>query len=433
MIKKRSINVSALFFGFFVFLGFYISISAVDLQVTSEQHSRVKLLICTVGKKNNKIERIAKRMQQDLLFTRQFEVVTDHIPSLNHQRDIKKFFTQDFPLAVFLSANGRKHIDWRLYDVEQAMMIAGKSYNKRGRVLDEWAHHISDAVWPVLTGLPGPFSTKIAYCKEVRMPGKKPLKHVYIADFDGGNEKLLVSTSTVNVAPRWNRDPNEPLLFYSEHTNENIRLVAVDMKGKRKIVSNFDGINMLPAFSPDGKKVVFCASRGVGKCQLYYFEKGLFKKLTHNQGNNICPSFSEDGETLFFCSDFETKGPQIYSYDFKTEKLEKITHGGYCVSPSYCAQGQKLAYAKMIHGTMQIFLHDLRSKKDQQITFDTGNKEECSWSPCGNYLLFAVEKGRESRLAMLNLISNDQQFVTPKGAVCCYPAWSWPYYSFPLS
>ena len=150
---------------------------------------------------------------------------------------------------------------------------------------------------------------------------------------------LPVATSTVNVAPRWNKDFDNPLLFYSEHTNENVRLVVVDMEGRRKVVSNLDGINMLPAFSPDGKKVVFCASRGGGTCQLYYYEKGVFKKLTNNAGNNIAPTFSQDAKELFFCSDFETKGPQIYCYTFATEKLERITNGGYCVSPS-CSPGK---------------------------------------------------------------------------------------------
>lgn len=310
-------------------------------------------------------------------------------------------------------------------------MLVGKNYKKQGRSPEQWAHHIADSVWPTLTGQPGPFSTKIAYCKEVKRQGKKVLKHIYIADYDGKNEKLLVSTATVSIAPRWNRDPNNPLLFYSEHTNDNVRLVVADMYGRRKIVSNFDGLNMLPAFSPDGKKVVFCASRGDGNCQLYYYKKGVFKKLTNNTGNNIAPTFSEDGKTLFFCSDFETRGPQIYRYVFNTEKMNRITHGGYCVSPSYCQQNNKLAYAKMIRGTMQVFLYDLTTKKHRQITRDAGNKEECSWSPCGNYLLFAVETSKESRLALLNLTSHHRRFITAGGSVCCYPAWSCPYKRFP--
>ena len=81
----------------------------------------------------------------------------------------------------------------------------------------------------------------------------------------------------------------------------------------------------------------------------------------------------------------------------------------------------------MIFGTMQLFVYDIATKRHKQVTFDRGNKEGCSWSPCGNYVLFAVEKDAESRLAMLNLLSGDRQFVTQKESVCCYPAWSCSY------
>ena len=417
---------------FFFLLVSTMPLYGVDVKVSAKKHAKVKLLICTIGKRNNKLESVAHCIRRDFLFTRQFHVVLDHRSSLHQERDLKQFFKQGFPLVLFLN-KGKKSasIEWRLYDVEQSAMLVGKNYKKYGRSPEQWAHHIADSVWPILTGQPGLFSTKIAYCKEVRRRGKKVLKHIYIADYDGKNEKLLISTATVNVAPCWNRDQNNPLLFYSEHTNKNVRLVSADMYGRRTIVSNFDGINMLPAFSSDGKRVVFCASRGAGNCQLYYYAQGIFKKLTNNTGNNISPTFSEDGKTLFFCSDFETRGPQIYRYLFNSGKMERITHGGYCVSPRYCQHNNKLAYAKMIRGTMQIFLYDLATQKHTQITRDAGNKEECSWSPCGNYLLFAVETGKESRLALLNLTSHHQRFITAGGSVCCYPAWSCPYKRFP--
>jgi tol-pal system beta propeller repeat protein TolB len=289
-------------------------------------------------------------------------------------------------------------------------------------------------VWPVLTGQPGLFSTKIAYSKEVRKKGKKVLMEVWHADFDGGNAKLLPGQQrTINMSPRWNRDSNNPMLFYSEHTNKKVQLVAVDMVGRRKVVSNFDGVNMQVAFSSDGKKAVFSSSRGGGTCQLYFYEQGKLQKLTHNNGNNIAPSFSDDAQTLFYCSDAQTKSPQIYRYEFKTGKAERVTDGGFCVSPSYCQHNDMLAYSKMVGGTMQVFLYDLKTKTHQQVTFDAGNKDECSWSPCGNYLLFAVETRQESRLAVFNRITKDQRFVTPKGSVCCYPSWSASYNEFPTA
>lgn len=104
---------------------------------------------------------------------------------------------------------------------------------------------------------------------------------MYIADYDGSHEQLLVKTPTINIAPRWNADTSNPLLFYSEYTNTNVRLMVVDMKGRRRPVINADGVTMLPSFTKDGKKVVYCSSRGNGNCQLYYYKKNILKRIAY--------------------------------------------------------------------------------------------------------------------------------------------------------
>ena len=189
---------------------------------------------------------------------------------------------------------------------------------------------------------------------------------------------------------------------------------------------------MVPSFSQDGKKVVYCASRGDGSCHVYYYENGALKRLTHNRGNNVSPTFTEDGTKIFFCSDFQTGQPQIYCYDLQADFLERITQGGYCAAPSYCSTNEKVAYSKIVKGTMQLFIYDTHTKKHTQLTFDKGNKEECSWSPCGNYLLFSLENKDKCRIAMLNLLTNERRFITSEKEVCSYPAWSPIYDQFPV-
>ena len=404
---------------------------AVNVSVKAEQYTKLKLKLIVVGKQSKRFKDVVSVVKNDLEFSGQFDVVLSHCRNnVSRKNDITKHFEDDCRLGIFLTEEKRrKSFGWRLYDLEYAQMLKGQVYKIVGRDLHGWAHAIADSLWPNLTGENGFFSTKIVYCKKVDVPGKKSLKHIYVSDYDGSNEKLLVATPTINVAPRWNNDPKRPLIFYSEHTNKNVRLMVVDMKGRRKVASNFDGLNILSAFSPDGKRFAYCASRGDGSCQIYFYD-GELKQLTQT-GNNISPTFADDGKTLYFCSDAQAKCPQIYKYDLQSKEMKRISKGGFEVSTVFCPKKNLLAYAKMIKGTMQIFTYNPSKNAHAQITSGRGNKEECSWSPCGNYILFSVEKNNKSRLAIKNLLTGNMKYITGAHDSCYYPNWAPVYNNFP--
>lgn len=407
--------------------------SCMTIDVSAKEHAKLNLFIGLVGKSSAQMREIVSIIKKDLEFSQQFNVTTQIVEAVHSKKMIESIFQQGYPLAIFLNESDDKNsIEYRVYDTTQVAMLKGSKYTKRGDVLRGWAHNVSDTLWSTLSGQEGFFSTKIAYAKDIHRPRKKKIKYIYVADYDGSNEQELVSVPTVSIAPRWNNDSKSPTLFYSEYTNSNVRLVSVSMKKKRKVASNFDGINMLPAFSADGKNVAYCASHGDGNCQLYYHVNGAFKKITNNQGNNVSPTFSADGASLYFCSDFQTGKPQIYCYDIKHDTLERLTQGGYCASPNYCGAHHKLAYSKIVGGVMQLCTYDVSTKKHTQVTFDAGNKEEASWSPCGNFLLFSHELNDKSRIALLNTITNNYQYITPEKQGCSYPSWSPVYHEFPV-
>jgi len=77
---------------FFFLLTSMLSLYGVDVQVHAKKHAKVKLLICTIGKRDKKLDGIAQCIQRDLVFTRQFHVARDHCSSLRQERDLKRFF-----------------------------------------------------------------------------------------------------------------------------------------------------------------------------------------------------------------------------------------------------------------------------------------------------------------------------------------------------
>lgn len=404
---------------------------ALKIEIAPTQHQAIKVMIGVVGT-HSELDQLAGILEKDLHFTGQCQVTIERFSKEPNSLVIKSIYEKNkTSLALFIANEGvpgEQAFTWRMYDTMHALMLDGKKYHKRGNCVRGWAHNIADLVWPLLTGDQGFFSSRIAYCKTDKKKHRINTNSIYIADYDGSNEQLLVHVPTVNVAPRWNADKQNPLLFYSEHTNTNVRLMMVDMHRKRRIASNYDGINMLPSFSADGKKMVYCLSRGDGSCQLYYHDQETFKKLTMNEGNNVSPSISDDGSIIYFCSDYPTGKPQIYSYTLADQKIERITDGGYCATPCYHHKKNKVVYSKMMAGQMQLFLYDCATKSHMQLTFDAGSKQECAWSPCGNFVVYSTEKKFESKIALLNIRTKTSVDLTSAKEYCTYPAWS-PVYS----
>jgi Tol biopolymer transport system component len=120
----------------------------------------------------------------------------------------------------------------------------------------------------------------------------------------------------INVAPRWHTQA--PMIFFSQLTKENNRLMALDLNSKKpRIISSYEGLNMHPSFSEDGSKSVLCLS-GRKNSELYLYDqkicnklkKKVYIQLTHNEGNNASPCLLPNGNVVF-CSDYETGNPQI--------------------------------------------------------------------------------------------------------------------------
>ncbi|HEV2601256.1 MAG TPA: hypothetical protein VGT41_03080 [Candidatus Babeliales bacterium] len=403
-----------------------------DVHVRAKGHAKVQLAICLTAQAYKDLVAVADIMSNDFSFSGQFAVTVFPLADVRSKAEIQELFKQGYPLAVCLSGFKLGEIDYAVYDTYSAQALAEKKYSKQGSNVRGWGHTIADCVWPILTGEDGSFSSKIAFCKEMQLRGKKKVQHVYIADYDGSNMQPLVTTGTINVAPRFNRDKNNPMLFYSECTNKNIRLMYVDMHGRRKVSVDKIGVSMIPAFSGDGSQVVYCASHGMGNCQLHHFKNGISKQLTHNKANNVSPVFSDSGNCVYFCSDVNLGIPQIYCYTMADGVSSAITTGStaaYC--PAYSEKKHLVAYCKKVKEIMQVHIYDEVTKKHKQLTADPGHKDECAWSPCGNYLIYCKEKHNTSVIVSLNVRTGVERVITAQNEVCKYPTWSALYAQYP--
>lgn len=401
----------------------------INIQVGAKTAKKTKLALVSLGT-SKALEEACAIVKNDLEFTHQFDVGIIKKDAIQSKHDIKELHKQGYTVALFVTENPEAKVsELRVYNTRKAKMLNGYKISYVAASPRSWGHNLADACLPVLTGENGFFSSKLAYYKE-----EAGNKQICIADYNGKASRPLVHIKSAAVAPRWNNDPENPLVLYSEYTPVNVRLMATNLQGKKQVAVDFDGLNMLPAFSEDGNEVVMCLSQK-SSTQIYSYgqtkksKKPVYTRLTHNDGNNISPTIMENGDVIF-CSDYQQGRPHIYRLKRKRGSLKRLSFGGSCFNPNYSIPSHKVAYSQMHGGTAQVMIYDFKTKQEKQVTFDHGHKLECSWSPCGNYLAFSYESGKQKRIAVQSLLTGNRRYLTSTSQRCSYPSWSINYSCF---
>jgi tol-pal system beta propeller repeat protein TolB len=407
--------------------------------------TKIGCLILCIGQKET-LDKIGKMIKFDFEFTDQLDVDLQKADNEPSDKVLAKLFNKGTSLCLLL--RGGRMIDEN-YEVEATLkepstgqVLFNRKFKCNEKNIVYSSHSMSHELLPVLTGQQAPVLSTLAYCKQIS-PKNKVL---CISDYACCKERVLFESNTINLAPRWHSVV--PILFYSQLTRANNRLMSYDLKsGKRRVVCSYDGLNMQPSFSRDGTRAVLCLSAGVrgnsevflyDQCECNRLKKRVFIQLTNNGGNNSSPVLLSNNDVIF-CSDFETKSPQIYHLDRTKNVTSRLTSGrGYCTAPSYCKQTETIVYNRLINGYFQLFTINIndKNKAEHQLTAGAGDKQEPMWSECGRYIAFSYDcKEKKSKLmvsqiAVFNMISKKIRVMTKGDEPKSFPCWvNEPYYA----
>jgi TolB protein len=288
--------------------------------------------------------------------------------------------------------------------------------------LRDLAHYISDEVYLAVTGIPGAFSTRLAYVTSVALNGVTRFK-LMIADADGAREKLLLESSHPIMSPSWSPDAKE-LVYVSFETGRSAIFRQKLSNANREQLTNFKGLNGAPSWSPDGKKLALVLSKD-GNPEIYTFDLSSrqFARHTNHFAIDTEPCWSPDSKFLIFTSD-RGGSPQIYKLELKTGKVNRLTfHGTYNARPRLAADGRTLV---MIHKSEQQFhiaTQDLATG-DLRILTNTSLDESPTVAPNSAMLVYATKKNDQGVLAAVSLDAGIKFFLPSRQGDVREPAWS---------
>ena len=306
-----------------------------------------------------------------------------------------------------------------LFDAKnsQSPQVLGKQYRETAteanarRIAHRFANEI---IFRLGGGINGIFESKIVF-----ISSRTGAKEVWMMDYDGAGQTQLTKNGAIALSPRISPEGSRVAFTNITKRGVDIAMYSIEL-GRMVSFPDFAGTNSAPAWSADGTKLAFSSSmRGDPEIFVTDQNGAAPKRITAFSGSDVSPVWNpRTGSQIAFVSG-RSGLPQIYIMDADGTNTQRMTDGGYAVSPSWSPNGQFLAFAWRRNygpgapGGQDIYIMDIASKQWVQLTHDSGVNDYPSWSPDGRHIVFeSTRGGRREIWSMLADGSQQTQLTT---------------------
>ena len=235
--------------------------------------------------------------------------------------------------------------------------------------------------------------------------GREGNAEIYVMDADGGNPQNLTNNPHVDVIPAWSPD-GKRIAFMSDrdghvniHDFPNYEIYVMDADGGNQLnLTNDPDDDRHPSWSPDGKRIVFTSDRDAGR----------------DNPHNI----------------------EIYVMDADGENLQRLTNNlTEDEYPSWSPDGKRIAFSARRDGhfenefgiTYEIYVMDADGENEQRLTENRNNDWNSSWSPDGKRIAFMSDRKGDVvnwDIYVMDADGGNPQNLTENRVYDSSPSWS---------
>lgn len=345
----------------------------------------------------------------------------------------------DFLIRIGYSVVGNEiNLETYTYQVSRSHLVLGKKYKGPVSTARRMAHTFSNDLLQALTGVPGPFLSRVAVSSD---KGGASYKEIFVMDWDGHDIEQVSNHKSISISPAWSPDAKK--IAYTSYvkrkgaTFRNADMLLLDLaSGKRSLISYRQGINSGAAFAPNNQHIYLTVSQGVSP-DIYRmtFDGGLVGKVTNGPAGalNVEPAVANDGR-LAFSSDRAGR-PMIYTASADGSNVRRITFAGtFNSSPSWSPDGKKIAFAGQEgSGSDKRFdIFVMNSDGTGMIRLTTAKKpngraatnEDPSFSPDGRFVMYTSDRTGSNQIYISTVDGSEERRITNDSYNYYKPKWS---------
>lgn len=219
-------------------------------------------------------------------------------------------------------------------------------------------------------------------------------------------------------------------VVYHLRIDDLYQVFAIDLESGDIKQLTFEGENLEPAWSPDGRQIAYACNRGGTKFELCLMnaDGSNPQQLTQNEFNDWNPRWSPDGKFLVYTSS-EFPYAHLHVLELATGVSRRLLVAeGNEGSGRWSPDGQRILYMSDRGGYFNLYAATPDGTRELKLT-DFGRDDRGSWSPDGKQIVFVRTLVSSAIVSIVDLFIADADGKNPRQLTNDQLVEGWPTFS----